>query len=498
MRKQGAEWLGVLPVPSFRGGLKKDMRRNEVGLNDNRLTRRRMLVGTTLGAVSLVLAACSGDAQQGSGPASSTPAAAGSETTGTPKANAAAASSSAESIKGMTLSFVGGSYFIPDAQSLFQKQLKQWGDDNGVTVSSDFLNWPDLQAKIAAAVQSGAGADMFELWPGWTYLYSNNLADVGDVADAVGKAQEGYYDGWVTPAVKVNGTWLGVPTGTSNAVYTYRISYLKQAGVDDPEHHFPDTWEDLFALGKKLKGLGKPIGQAIGHSLGDPPSFCYPYMWSYGAMEVEKDGKTVAFNKPEFVDAMKRFVQAWKDGFDTAGLAGDDGYNNRAYLADQISMTINGTSIYYAAVKQSPKMADDTNHGTIPKGPSGRFYNMGSHAFGVIKGSKNLAAAKAFMQWWFDKKQFGDWLHIQNTYQLPPTKAWESDPMWKQDPKLAAVGEEMKYGRLIGFAGEPNQKAALTSSKYVVVDTFARAVQSGDAQSAINWGAEQLKQIYGG
>ncbi len=43
--------------------------------------------------------------------------------------------------------------------------------------------------------------------------------------------------------------------------------------------------------------MGKPFGQALGHSPGDPPSFAYPYMWAYGAMEVEEDGTTVAINK---------------------------------------------------------------------------------------------------------------------------------------------------------------------------------------------------------
>jgi multiple sugar transport system substrate-binding protein len=34
-------------------------------------------------------------------------------------------------------------------------------------------------------------------------------------------------------------------------------------------------------------------------------------------------------------------------------------------------------------------------------------------------------------------------------------------------------------------------------SKYIVVDTFAKAVQSGDAAASVKWGAEQLQRIYG-
>jgi multiple sugar transport system substrate-binding protein len=42
----------------------------------------------------------------------------------------------------------------------------------------------------------------------------------------------------------------------------------------------------------------------------------------------------------------------------------------------------------------------------------------------------------------------------------------------------------------------PNEKAAMVRSKYIVVDTFAKAVQSGDAASAIKWGADELTKIY--
>jgi multiple sugar transport system substrate-binding protein len=464
------------------------------------VSRRSLLVGSAVGALAVLVAACGGTqatpTAQPTAPSSAAPTAA-------PSAGATAAASGAPrpvgpSIKGQSLAFLGGSYFIPDAQKLFVSQLQKWGTDNGVNVSADFLNWTDLQAKIAAAVQSGAGADMFEMWPGWGYLYADHLADVSEVADGMAKAQGGFYDSWVTPAAQVGGKWLGVPTGTSNIALNYRISYLKQAGIDDPEKNFPATWEELFAVGAKLKSLGKPIGQALGHSTGDPPSFAYPYMWSYGAMEVEKDGKTVAFNKPEFVDAMKRFIQAWKDAYDTSALAGDDAYNNRAFLADQISITLNGTSIYYTALKQNPDIAADMTHTDIPAGPAGRFYNFGSHSYGILKESKNVEAAKAFLTWWTNPAQFGDWIHIQATYQIPPTKQWENDPMWTSDPKTAAVRNDAKYGRPLGYAGPLNEKAALANSKYIVVDTFSRAIQSGDAAEAIKWGADQLQQIYDG
>ena len=117
------------------------------------------------------------------------------------------------------------------------------------------------------------------------------------------------------------------------------------------------TWDEYFAIGKKCKANGHPFGQALGHSTGDPPGYCYPYMWAYGAMEVAKDGKTIAFNKPQFVEGMRTFIQGWKDAYDETGTSWDDSNNNRAYLSGQISSTFNGSSIYFTAKKNQPEIA---------------------------------------------------------------------------------------------------------------------------------------------
>src|SRR4030067_2731695 len=58
-------------------------------------------------------------------------------------------------IRGKSLSILQGSYFIAPGQDLYKKQAQEWGQANGVTMSADFLNWPDLQPKIAAAIPAG-------------------------------------------------------------------------------------------------------------------------------------------------------------------------------------------------------------------------------------------------------------------------------------------------------------------------------------------------------
>jgi multiple sugar transport system substrate-binding protein len=400
-------------------------------------------------------------------------------------------------LKGTKLSILQGTYFIAPAQDLYKRQAEDWGKQNGVEVSADFLNWPDLQPKIAAAIEAG-GVDIVELWPSWNHLYKDDLVDMTEDAEAFAK-RNGGFEKYVLNSAPVNGRYLGIPHGMSNASMNYRISWFKEAGAKNAEDgiKIDVTWDEYHAIAKKCKAAGHPFGQALGHSTGDPPGFCYPYMWAHGAMEVDTEGKAIQFNKPQFVEGMRKFIEAWKDGYDTTGTSWDDSNNNRAFLSGLIACTYNGSSIYYAAQKDQPAIAKDMDHLLIPKGPAGRFYWLGSRTFAILKTSRNVAGAKAFLRWWFEDKQFGDWWRMQGGYMLQPVVKYYTDPVWTKDPKMLVFREQPKYGVDVGWPGPPNEKASLAWSKYIVVDTFAKAVQSGDAKAAIEWGAEQLKRTYG-
>ena len=400
-------------------------------------------------------------------------------------------------LKGTKLTILQGTYFIGPGQDLYKKQATDWGKENGVDVSADFLNWPDLQPKIAAAIQAG-GVDIVELWPSWNHLYKDSLVDMTPEAEEFGK-RGGGYEKYVLNSAPVSGRYLGIPHGMSNASMNYRISWLKEAGCPNAEDgsKVDLTWDEYHAIAKKCKAAGHPFGQALGHSTGDPPGFVYPYMWAHGAMEVDKEGKSIQFNKPSFVEGMRKFIEAWKDGYDTTGTSWDDSNNNRAFLAGQLACTYNGSSIYFSALKDQPEIAKDMHHMLIPKGPAGRFYWLGTRTFAILKNSKNVAGAKEFLKWWFQDKQFGDWWRLQKGYMLQPVVKYYNDPTWTQDLKLLPFREQPKYGVDVGWPGPPNEKASLAWSKYIIGDTYVKAIQSNDPKSAIEWGAEQLKRAYG-
>ena len=119
-------------------------------------------------------------------------------------------------------------------------------------------------------------------------------ADVSTVCEAIGASQGGYYD--LAKANTHDGNkWIAVPYCIIGAMIAYRKSWFDEIGVTK----FPETWEEYREVGKKLKAKGHPLGQTLGHTVGDAPAFAYPFLWSWGGREVEADGKTVKLNTKE-------------------------------------------------------------------------------------------------------------------------------------------------------------------------------------------------------
>jgi multiple sugar transport system substrate-binding protein len=420
---------------------------------------------------------------------------------------ASAAPRAAAFIQERQLNTLQATYFVPEGQEFFTQAAQDWGSQNGVAVTTDYIAWPDLQPRIAAAVEGGSGADVIEMWDTWPYLYSENMVPVEDLAQAVSEEYGGFYD-WVVKTASVDGKWYSVPHGTSSIAYAYRISLFEEAGIEDPKNNFPKTYDELFAVGKTLKEMGKPLGQALGQSLGDPPSFAYPFMWSYGAMEVEEDGTTVAINKPEFVDALQAFTQHWTDAYDETGLSWDDAANNRAFLSDQISATINGSSIYLAAVDAKEGESkldyevqvepDDIWHSAFPAGPAGQFCQLGCRSMAAMSYSPNTEAAVEFLEYFYTPEVFIPWLEAQGGYIIPMAPGYADLELYTGNPSLAPYPAVSDYSRNKGYAGPANQKAAEANARYVIVNMFAQAIQSGDAAGAVQQAEAQLQRIYAG
>jgi multiple sugar transport system substrate-binding protein len=389
--------------------------------------------------------------------------------------------------------------FIPACDVELKRQAGDASKALGAEVVFEFINANDLQPRITAAMQAQTGPDIIQMLHNWPHLYQNGLADVTDLADWQGKDQGGYY-GQSQAAAKVGRKWMALPHGIVGLQVAYRKSWFDEVGATS----FPKTLEELRQVGMKLKKKGHPIGQTLAHTFGDAPAWAYPLLWAFGGAETDRAGKT-ALDSKETVESVK-FMQAfWKDACDEGGLAWDDTNNNRAFLAGEISATLNGASIYIAAKRGQDKIKDergepmvrDIQHARLPAGPAGTSSYHAAFAHGIMKYGKNQKLAKDFLKWLHGKEQFGKWFQVAEGFSIGSTKFWEQHPLWSTiDEPMKGFRTAADNSRVLGHAGPPSAKATEVYSKYIVVDMYAKGVQGMKAEDAVKWAEGELKKIY--
>jgi multiple sugar transport system substrate-binding protein len=402
--------------------------------------------------------------------------------------------------QGTKLHWVRWVDFIPESDVELKRQMPEASKALGAECVLETINANDLQARITAAIQSGAGADIFNFQYNWAHLYQNALADVSDVANELGKAEGGFYEIF-PPSCNVKGKWLALPHAIVGNAVSYRKSWLKEAGASE----YPKTWDAALKLFPALKKKGKPYGQTLGHTFGDAPTFTYTMLWAFGGAETDKTGKKVVLNSKGAVDSVKFMQSFWKDSCDEGGLAWDDTNNNRAFHAGEISATLNGASIYIVAKRQKDKIKDekgepmylDIGHAPLPAGPSGAYLLFLNQSHALMKYSKNQKLAKDFLRWVHKKENYGKWFESQEGYSAGATKAWEKNPMWgRLDEPLKMFRTAARNTRLFGHAGPSTAKATEAFTKYIVTDMYAKGVQGMKAEDAVKWAEGELKKVY--
>src|SRR5207253_4237566 len=204
------------------------------------------------------------------------------------------------------ISYLCWNNFAPASDKKRAEIGQRFTKDTGIKIKIDHINAEQQPAKYASEVQTQAGHDLVEMRMHFPWLYEPQLVDVSDiVADlekkygkAVSSAQE---------TAHVHGVWKAVPQYHGMFVATYREDLFKKASLK-----VPDTWEDLYTVGKELKKMGNPVGIPISQNY-DSISTAGPVLWSFGGMEVDKDGKTVRINSPATAQTIEWYKKMFRD-----------------------------------------------------------------------------------------------------------------------------------------------------------------------------------------
>src|SRR2546427_6035754 len=91
------------------------------------------------------------------------------------------------------LTFLSWNHFVPASDEELRRQAEVFGKQAGVTVRVDTIAHLQLPAKFAAEAQAQSGHDLRISGGADPFLYENQLVDMGDLIDELGKKFGGWY-----------------------------------------------------------------------------------------------------------------------------------------------------------------------------------------------------------------------------------------------------------------------------------------------------------------
>ena len=363
--------------------------------------------------------------------------------------------------------------FVQGDEDMWMQNTQKFIDQTGVPVRIDNESWEDVRPKAAVAANVGSGPDVIIGWYDDPHQYPDKLVDLTDLADYLG----GKYGGWFDAAVEYgtkDGRWIGLPLGAAGGCIVYRQSWVEQAGFSE----VPGDTEGFLELCRALSANGHPPGFALGNAVGDGNTWTHWLLWSHGGKLVDEDGN-VAVNSAETIAALE-YARKLYETFIPGTLSWLDSNNNKAFLAGEIGLTSNGISVYYAAKNSDEaalrEIAEDIGHVNMPVGPVGRPTEL--HLFTqamLFAHSDYPNAAKEYLRFMWEREQYAPWQQAAQGYVTHPLKAYDSNPVWTDDPKNTPYRNTVRNMLTNGHAGPLGYSSAAAMADYIVVNMVAEA-----------------------
>jgi multiple sugar transport system substrate-binding protein len=390
------------------------------------------------------------------------------------------------------ISYLAWNNFAPASDKKLAEIGQRFTKDTGIKIRIDHIAHHQQPAKYAAEVQTQAGHDLVEMRMHFPWLYETQLVEVSDLVAELEK-KHGKALSSAEETAKVKGVWRAVPQYHVMFVPSYREDLFRKAGLK-----VPDTWEDLYAVGKELKKMGNPVGIPISQNY-DSISTAGPVLWSFGGMEVDRDGKTVRINAPATEQMIEWYKKMFRDCMEPEVLSWTDSSNNDSLVAGKAGWIHNPISAYLLARNKKMPTADGINHHLSLAGPGGRHETDVPRHIGIWKFSKNVEPAKEWIRYLLGKREvYDEYVMSGDAFNLPVYEKLADHPVLKTDPKFATLkGEGVQY-HVYGWPAPPTDKIQLITNSFILPNMVAKAVTGTSTKEAAAWAEKEMKKILAG
>jgi len=385
-----------------------------------------------------------------------------------------------------TLRLLGHSAFNEDSDKAIAKIGNDFAAQHNSAFAGDFIDQPEVAAKLTAEEQAQSGHDIVDLQDNLPTIHKDYLVPLDDVVGDIAKQFGNFYQ-VAKDSGYVDGHWLALPWIGNGTLGVYRADYFSQVGERPPA-----TWDDLLRAAGKLKKAGHPVGLPISQCE-DANSIFYPLLWSFGASVADAKDK-LTLDSPQTRAALG-YVRKLFAQMDATVLSWDDSGNNKHMLSGRGSYTINAPSIYLRAHREKMPFAPSVRHTLAPSGPKGRFFYADIHGWGVFKFSQNIDLAKQFLRSMFTEGSQKTALTLGSGYDMPVLPHFDQNPPYAKDSNLRLLVGFMRSAHLVAYPAPPSALAEKAYQTYVIPNMFAKAVQGASDSDAIASATTALADI---
>jgi multiple sugar transport system substrate-binding protein len=323
--------------------------------------------------------------------------------------------------------------------------------------------------KAALASEAGAGPDIIISTDEQPQLYPDKLEDVSELANYLGQKYGGWFE--ICPDYCTHeGRWIAIPIAVNGAAMVYRKSMLRAAGFEQ----FPKDLPGFLKLCQALKAKGTPSGFPLGHATGDAGWTSW-LLWAFGG-RLTNEKSELALNSNETIAALEYAKELYQT-FVPGTLSWLDPNNNKAFLAGEISLTMNSISIYYAA-KTSPDsnlkaMVPDIQHAALPIGPSASrcmarsCFPARSTSTASIRMPRRSTCASS---WSASSMSRGKELpSASSRTRSAPTTPTRCGPMTRSRCSFRDLARGARHA---GYSGKLDKESATVLADFIIVDMF--------------------------
>ena len=299
---------------------------------------------------------------------------------------------------------IGPDDYARKAQADFQEAFKKAYPN--VNMEMTLFGYGDYLDKLRLALRGNDPLDVVRLHFSWIPEIVNGGYLVELDPAKFGLSKDSFTPGAVQIGTR-QGKFLTIPSSNECMILIYNKGLFKAAGFD-PEKA-PDTWEQVAEYSKQIKEKTGKFGYGMVARLnhGNTGFRILPVMWGYGGsifdeLDPTPQNKEIRINREGTIKALELYHRMYAVDKSVSPTALTDAQPevSTQFLNGQVAMIIAHANDASDAKRKNP----DLNVGAtlMPKGPVRRAAVLGGFEMGLLKTSKNPAAAMALIKMFLD------------------------------------------------------------------------------------------------